>query len=72
MRALGEKSSGTIQSAEWIERSKTRDPARLLELCDDYLRLGRPDAELAAALVRTFGAGDKETDAALKKLFPSN
>lgn len=57
------------ESAESIERSRTRDPAILLDLCDDYLRLGRKkDAELAAELVRSFGAGDKTILSALDKL----
>ena len=57
------------ESAESIARSRTRDPAILLDLCDDYLRLGRKkDAELAAELVRSFGAGDKTILSALDKL----
>jgi len=61
------------ESAAWIERSKTRDPATLLDLCDDYLKLGRKDdAEIAAALVRSFGAGDMVVQSALEKLLPSH
>lgn len=61
------------ESAEWIERSRTRDPATLLDLCDDYLRLGRrKDADLAAELVRSFGAGDKTIISALDKLLSSS
>lgn len=57
------------KSAEWIERSRTSDPAILLDLCDDYLRLGRrKDAELAAELVRSFGVGDKTTIRRLDEL----
>lgn len=59
------------ESADWIERSRTREPAALLDLCDDYLKLGRrEDAELAAELVRSFGAGDEAVQSALEKLLP--
>jgi tetratricopeptide (TPR) repeat protein len=58
------------ESAGWIEHSKTREPAALLDLCDDYLQLNRrKDAELVAELVRSFGAGDKAVETALEKLF---
>ena len=58
------------ESAGWIERSRTREPAALLDLCDDYLKLDRrKDAELVAELVRSFGAGDKAVETALEKLF---
>jgi tetratricopeptide (TPR) repeat protein len=57
------------ESAGWIERSRTREPAALLDLCDDYLKLDRrKDAELVAELVRSFGAGDKAVETALEKL----
>ena len=57
------------ESAEWIERSRTREPAALLDLCDDYLKLGRwEDAELAAELVRSFGAGDEAMQSTLETL----
>lgn len=61
------------ESATWIERSRTREPAALLDLCDDYLKLDRrKDAELVAELVRSFGAGDKAVETALEKLLHSN
>lgn len=61
------------KSAEWIERSNTRDPATLLDLCDDYLQLGdQKDAKFAAELVRSFGVGDKTIISALDNLLSSH
>lgn len=71
--AVGHAQQRWSDSAEWIERSRTRDPATLLDLCDDYLKLGRrKDAELTAELVRSFGAGDKTIQSALDKLLAPN
>jgi hypothetical protein len=40
-----------------------------LDICDDYLKLDRrEDAELVAELVRSFGTGGKDVEAALEKL----
>jgi tetratricopeptide (TPR) repeat protein len=61
------------ESARWLERSRSREPAALLDLCDDYLKLGRrKDAELVAELVRSFGAGDRAVETALEKLLHSD
>ena len=57
------------ESSEWITRSRTSDPSVLLDLCDDYLKIGRrDDAELAAELIRSFDGGNKTVQEALEKL----
>ncbi len=61
------------ESAMWITQSNTTDPAVLLDLCDDYLKLGqKDDAELTAELVKSLGAGNTPILEALEKLLRSS